>query len=306
MQRITQCRLAAIALASTVAVAAALPQDVGSRRGGANPPSAAAPDREAVADFIEVQGSAEVRVAPSEARLVLGFMAEGKDAAICRAASEAAIDSVTTALSAIGVATGDMQRDFISITPLYTWEGEEISGKRALVERRTGYRLDENLHVHVRDLGTLAAVRTAALESGASDLIAFEYGTEGLDAARNTALAAALAAAKGKAGLLLGEAFGASRPTPINVRETVTVHAPADLYETYTATGTAPKNYGYLGDLPRIPAARPLTTYYRGFDQDVDVRGGRLAMRTEFSVVARIWLYYGAPGRESMVPGTRR
>ena len=200
----------------------------------------------------------------------------------------------------------DVQRDFIALSPVYTWKSEEFSGKRALVERRTGYRLDENLHVHVRDLDTLPSVRAAALDNGASDLIAFEYGAEGLDAMRDEALAQALATAKRKAELLLGETFGELQPAPINVRERVTVHAPADLYETYTATGTAQSPYGYLGDLPRIPAARPLTTYYRGFDQDVDVRGGGLALRTEFSIVGRVWLYYGAPGREQMVPGAAR
>ena len=305
MQRTTKQRCAVIAMALIIA-AIALPQDVGSRRGGANAPAPATPDREAVADFIEIQGSAEVRLTPTEARLVLGFTSEAEDAVTCRAGNDAAINSVVTALSAIGVASTDIQRDFIALTPVYTWESEELSGQRVLVERRTGYRIDENLHVHVRDLGALPSVRAAAVDNGASDLIAFEYGAEGLDAVRNAALTEALAAAKRKAELLLGETFGASRPAPINVREQVTVHAPADLYETFTATGTTQSRYGYLGDLPRISAVRPLTTYYRGFDRDVDVRGGGLALRTEFSIVGRVWLYYGAPGRERMVPGAGR
>ena len=292
----------AVTLVLTV-TAFALAQDVGSHRGGLHAPTPGHPDREAVADFIEVQGSAEVRVAPTEARVVLGFFTEGEDARACRAGNDEAIGAVEAALQALGVAAGDVRRDFIAMTPRYTWSEESLGGERALVERRTGYRLDENLHVHVRDLATLPAIRAAALDHGASDLIAFEYGAPDLDDARRRARAAALEAGQAKAGVLLGETFGDALPIPLNVREQVDTHTPADLYETYTATGAGSGPYTSSGRMPRIAAPRPLTTYYRGFDQDVDVRGGGLALENEFSVVARVWLYYGAPGRERMVLG---
>ena len=296
---------AAFALVLT-ATTVVLSQDVGSRRGGAHTPSPGSPDREAIADYVEIQGSAEVRLAPTEARIVLGFFSEGEDAQTCRAGNDATIGSVRAALLELGVTAGDVRRDFIAITPRYTWSEEDLSGERALVERRTGYRLDENLHVHVRDLAELPAVRAAALDSGASELIAFEYGAPGLDEARGRATALALEAARAKAGLLLGQAFGGNLPAPVNVREQIAVHAPADLYESYTATGPGQGPYTTSGRMPRIAAPRPLTTFYRGFDQDVDVRGGGLALDNEFSVVARVWCYYGAPGRERMVPGTGR
>lgn len=142
-----------------------------------------------------------------------------------------------------------------------------------------------------------------ARAGAASGQVVHPHDAQGLEEARAAALGEALAAAGRKAELLLGATFGETRPAPVNVREQIFVHAPADLYETYTATGSARAGYVGGGDLPRIPAPRPLTTYYRGYDQDVDVRGGGLALRNEFSVVARVWLYYGAPGRERMVPG---
>ncbi|MDA1266450.1 MAG: SIMPL domain-containing protein, partial [Planctomycetota bacterium] len=96
-----------------------------------------------------------MRLAPTEARLVLGFFTEGEDAQACRAGNDETIGAVRGALLELGVAAADVLRDFIAITPRYTWGEEGLGGERALVERRTGYRLDEHLHVHVRDLARL-------------------------------------------------------------------------------------------------------------------------------------------------------
>jgi uncharacterized protein YggE len=275
-------------------------QDLGSR--GAVGPLLSPPEpprAETIDDFLEISGSAEVRLAPTEARLVARIASSGSDIATCTADQGRRVDAVRAALLALGVAPGDLHLDFLALEPTHAWSLEEGAGSKAAFERQTGWRLRENLHVRVQRFDLLPAIRTAALEAGASGWVAFDYDTPHLDDAKTEALRRALAAAQAKAELLCGGVFGERRPAPLNVRELVQVHAPHALYRTLPAQeSTAAGAWRYQErDLPQFAATRDPETYYHGFDRSVDRRGGTLPMHPEISVAATVWLYFRPPER---------
>ena len=269
-------------------------QDVGSRLGSESMPPPPPPRAETIDDFVEIVGSADVRVEPTEARLVVAISSVAEDAEACRLAQAERTTAVRGALEELGIASADLHLDFIALAPLYEWQLEEHGGRQAAFERRSGWRISENLHVRVTDFELLPAVRTAALESGATDLVAFDYASPELDAAQRTALERALEQARAKSELLLGGAFGSARPPALNVREHVEVHTPAALYRSFTPRAAEPARTWFppRSDIPRFSAPRPLATYYHGFDRVVDRRDEVLPMRPSIRVAATVWLYY--------------
>jgi uncharacterized protein YggE len=280
-------------------------QDAGSRRGVQPMPDAAAPDASTIGEFILIDGSAEVRVDPTEARIVLAVAAKGETAAACRSSNARTIDAFRKGLQDAGVAADAVHVDFIALTPVYGWSVERQHEQNVGVEKRVAMQLQQNVHVHIVDLATVPAVRAAAFEAGMSDLVAFDYGCADIDPVKDTALRSALENARRKADLLLGATFGEKRPPLLNVRERIDVHLPPSLYRSYSPDA-APQPFWLPHDLPRFAAPRPLTTYYHGFDGRVDQVGGGLPMRPQISVVARVWLYYTAPWPADVVrPGAK-
>ncbi|MBL8900446.1 MAG: SIMPL domain-containing protein [Planctomycetes bacterium] len=275
-------------------------QDLGSR-GAAGPllGTPEPPEAETIGGFIEIRGSAELRLPPTEARLVARLTSSGESVAHCTAAQRQRVDAVRAALLALGVAETDLHLDFLALEPAHEWQLEEGSGGTAVIERPIGWRMRENLHVRVRRFELVPAIRSAALEAGATSWVAFDYDTPQLDDAKTEALRQALAAAQAKAELLCGGAFGERRPAPLNVRELVQVHAPHTLYRTLPTPGSTSSGAWrfHQRELPQIAAERDPETYYHGFDRDVDRRGGTLPMEPEISVAATVWLYFRPPSR---------
>ncbi len=286
-----------LALLFTLSLAAPA-QDVGSRQGIGPPREIPPPDPATIGEFILVEGSAEMRVDPTEARVVLAIISEGADPAACRQGNAQRLEALRAALQDAGVAPDCVFVDFIALTPVYEWRVEKQQEQNVGVERRVAFRLQENAHVLVKDLALVPAVRAAAFDAGVTDLVAFDYGCEHLDEVKQNALKSALENAKRKADLLLGGTFGDARPPVLNIRERVDVQPPAALYRSYSLDRTPLPYWMERESLPLLPAARPLTTYYHGFDERVDQLGGGLPMRPQISVVGRVWLYHLAPKPE--------
>jgi uncharacterized protein YggE len=253
-----------LALLLTLPLAAPA-QDVGSRLGIAPPLEIPPPDPDTIGEFILVEGSAEMRVDPTEARVVLAITSEGADPAACRQSNAQRLDALRAALQGAGVAADGVFVDFIALTPVYEWRVEKQQEQNVGVERRVAFRLQENAHVLVKDLALVPAVRAAAFDAGVTDLVAFDYGCDHLDLVKENALKSALENAKRKADLLLGATFGDARPPLLNIRERVDVQPPAALYRrtldqircrTGCARIAAPTGGAFDDLLPRLRRAR--------------------------------------------------
>src|SRR5690606_27766358 len=102
-------------------------------RGGVESPSATVSplpllDRQTAETYIAIDGRAEVRVRPTEIRIVLAVTEEGETAQVCREAVDVSIARLKAAWSEIGVADETIVVDFIAVLPRYAWHIEEQSG----------------------------------------------------------------------------------------------------------------------------------------------------------------------------------
>ena len=103
----------------------------------------------AALEYITVDGTAEVRVVPEEIRVVLAVMAEGETAEDCQARIERQIEAVLADWANLKISNDRIVQDFISVLPRYEWRLEERDGEEVGVQRRTGYRMQTNLHLAV-------------------------------------------------------------------------------------------------------------------------------------------------------------
>ncbi len=295
---------AVTAILLTLATTARLPGQGGGSRAGVYPAPAAAGqpigpaaalDHQAVKNYIEIVGKAEVRVTPSAIRVIMAVTSQGPTAAECMQANREKEETLIKALAKLGVEEDNIFMDFISMLPVYEWSVEQRKETRFLVEDVSGYMVQTNAHIEVGGEVEARAAVAAAFELGITDIISFDYWCDSLDEHKIEAQKKALAEAKRKADLLLTAHFQ-KMPTPLNVREQTQVVYPKSLYESFSNAYSQKlqRNY-YKQSLPEIHAFRPKNTHYRGFFADTDSQDRRLPMRPEISVVSTITCYYAAP-----------
>jgi uncharacterized protein YggE len=254
------------------------------------------PTLDQIENYIAIEGKVEKRLDPTALRIVFALMVEQPTASECQAECGKREEAFLKALHALDVARDQIVVDFISILPAYAWEIETRQSERVAVERKSGFRMQSNVHVQVATEKEARAVLEAAFKLDISDVIAFDYWNEHVDRTKKEARAEALRVAKEKADLLLGSLFE-KRPQPLNVHESTRVVYPRSLYDSfenvYAQQGMFPSTKERI---PRLSAARPKNTYYRGLMEASDVQGPNLALRPQISVVSTVRLYYATPG----------
>ncbi len=292
-----------VAVVSTMLLAAHAHAQFAGARGGVNDgngPSeqqvgAPALTQEMVQGYITVEGRAEVRVPPTDIRIVLAVTAEAETPQECQAQVEQKIGELRNEWRAIGVMDNATEEDFIAILPRYKFELQEEAGDRRAVERKSGYLLQTNLHVAVRDDQQAMAVLRAAFSSGVADIIAFDYWNNNIEQLKKQARTSAIAAAKEKSEVLL--AVFDVRPPLINISEATQTIYPDGLYQSL-ANSHDDDFYGngsVWRDIPVLRLFRPKNTYYRGLFSNSDVLPRSLPMKSEISIVSTVRLYFESP-----------
>ena len=256
-------------------------------------------EKERVEAHIAIDGRAEIRVRPTDVRVVLATTGEGKSAQECQRIIRATIDPLKAAWTKLGIAPENIVEDFIAILPVYAWSLEKQDGKEVAVEKKVGFRMQTNLHLAVPNDATTTAALTAAFELGITDIIAFDYWSRELDEIKVRARKQAMEAARGKSDVLLGSLFE-DRPPVINLQEQTTVRYPESLYQSFTNANEETLYQPWDRNIPRIQAYRPRNTYYRGLDSDGDVQPGELAMHPEISVISTVRLYFESPAAKGV------
>lgn len=257
-------------------------------------PSLARLDRESAEALITIDGQAEMRVKPTEIRIVLAVTSEAQSAALCQQQVATKIKSLRAAWKAQGIADKRVVEDFIAIIPRYEWKVEKRAGVEVGIENRAGYRMQTNIHLAVPNDETAPAAFKAAFTQGITDIIAFDYWVRDLDAVKVKARAKAVAAARAKADLLLKALFEVP-PRVINVQEQTIVRYPSSLYSSFRNSDDRRVSTTWRRNIPLIYAHRPKNTYYRGLFADGDVQAPELPMEPEISVVSTVRLYFESP-----------
>lgn len=258
--------------------------------------------------FISIDGRADVRLRPTQVRLVLALTSEGKTAQDCQREIEKHVVELRDRWQKLRIPRESIVDDFIAILPVHTWNVEKRGETEVGVERRVGFRMQTNVHLSAPNDETVAAALSAAFEQGITDILAVDYWTPDIDAAKVRAREQALQAARSKADMLLKTLFD-TRPAVINVQEKTTVRFPDSLYDSFENTYEEEMTSGRQRDLPLIRGYRPRNTYYRGLQSDADIQGAGLPMQPEISVVSTVRLYFESPAalrpRRTAMPNTR-
>lgn len=251
-------------------------------------------DREVVESFIAIDGRAEIRVRPTEIRVVLAVTSEGVSAQECQQSIDATIERLKTAWGKLEIAPKNIVEDFIAVLPRYQWKLEQRDDVDVGVEDKVGFRMQTNVHLAVPNNAKALAACTAAFEQGVTDIIAFDYWSRELDDIKLKAREQALEAARNKSDVLLGALFD-NRPPVINVQEQTVIRYPESLYHSFENAVDESVTPVWRRNIPFIRSYRPRNTYYRGLYSDGDVQARELPMHPEISVVSNVRLYFESP-----------
>lgn len=252
---------------------------------------------EAAQCFITIEAKSEVRVKPTEIRIVLALTKEAETSVACRDAIDIQFQTLKASwISEAKIAEADIAEDFIAVLPRYEYEMEQRGGRELAVEKNVGYRMQSNVHLRVDDEEQARKALDVAFKFNVTDIIAFDYGSDRLEASKRNARDLAIKAAKEKSSQLLS-VFDETPPV-INVQESTVVHYPNTMYESFENT-VADSYRSNRSGVAYIQAYRPKNTYFRGTKADVDVGTYEIPMKIELSVVSTVRLYFESPTAKS-------
>ena len=147
---------------------------------------------------IAVTGQAEVRVTPSLVNVVVGVETLNRSLPAAKAENDKRVQAVVQAMRALGVASKDIQTDYIQVHPEYVTRNDTITILRHYTVRKT-------IAVTLRDVTKFERALSDALESGANHILNVQFLTSELRKHRDDARARAVQAAREKAELLARE-----------------------------------------------------------------------------------------------------
>ncbi len=121
---------------------------------------------------------------PTRIRIVLAATSEGKTAQDCQRAIQESVTGLKSRWQKLKVAPENIVEDFIAVLPVHEWKVEKRGDKEVGVEQRVGFRMQTNIHLSVPNDETATAALTAAFEQGIADIIAVDYWSPEIDAAK--------------------------------------------------------------------------------------------------------------------------
>lgn len=156
-----------------------------------------------------VSGTGQSRVAPDEAHVRLGVVAQAPTARAVQDQVSRTANAVLEAIRKAGIAAEDIQTSGLSLSPLYSQVRQGNDNQPPAI---TGYQANNTVTVRVGDLAKVGPVVDAGLGAGANSLDGVDFGLRNDEAARAEALAGAARTARAKAetlakalGVRLGE-----------------------------------------------------------------------------------------------------
>jgi len=148
-----------------------------------------------VVPILSVQANGEARVAPDEATVRLGVLAQAPTARAAMDEANRSANAILDAIRKLGVKAEDIQTSELNLNPLYANEPEMRGGE----PRISGYQATNVVSVRLEKLDQVGPVVDAGLAAGANRLDGVMFGLRNDEAARSTALTRAAEAARSKA-----------------------------------------------------------------------------------------------------------
>lgn len=148
-----------------------------------------------VVPVLSVQANGEARVAPDEATVRLGVLAQAPTARAAMDAANRSANAILDAIRKLGVKAEDIQTSELNLNPVYANQPEMRGGE----PRISGYQATNVVSVRLEKLDLVGPVVDAGLAAGANRLDGVLFGLRNDEAARSTALTRAAEAARIKA-----------------------------------------------------------------------------------------------------------
>lgn len=149
-------------------------------------------------------GKGEARVTPDRATIFIGVQTRAATAAQASAENARKQRAVIDTLRALGIGNEQISTVNYNVWPEQSYRPDQ--GDKA--PKIVGYNVSNTVRVEVRKIDQLGALLDAALAKGANAINSLEFSSSNEDSARRTALAAAVARARGDAEALARSAGG--------------------------------------------------------------------------------------------------
>lgn len=164
---------------------------------------------------VTVSGSGEVRVAPDEAVVRVGVLAEHEDAAETQDRANRIARGILDGVSELGVPEEAVQTSRLVLSPVYEQPRPQ---QRPAEPRIVAYRATNVVSVRLEELTRIGPVIDAAIEAGANRVEGVDFRLRDDREARETALTRAVEEARGKAATIAA-ALGVELGPVLEARE---------------------------------------------------------------------------------------
>lgn len=151
-------------------------------------------------DTITVTGFGEATGTPDLATVQLGVNVLDADVSEAIAQSNATIDDITQALSALGILEQD-----IRTTNFNVWPEDRFSPETGIPTGERVFRVESTLQVQVHGTENVGEVIQAALDAGANNIFGLNFSIDDPSALVSEARAAAIEDARERAGEIAGQ-----------------------------------------------------------------------------------------------------
>lgn len=162
----------------------------------------AAAGRPGVVPSLTVAGQGEARVAPDEATVRLGVLAQQASARAAQQAVNRVVTAVLEAVRRLGVRAEQIQTSELSLSPVFAPARPGAQGVEPQEPRIVGYQASNTVTITLEKLDQVGAVVDAGLGAGANRLEGVGFGLRHDEAARQAALREAVTQARAKAATL--------------------------------------------------------------------------------------------------------
>ncbi len=166
------------------------------------PPPAATPAATTQERTIRVEGRGEAKATPDEAFIDLAVETQAPTAQAASDANAKKMEKVLAALVQAGLVRKDIETNNYAVYPDYA-----PNPRGDAAPKQVGYRVSNNVHVHVRDLNRVGPFLDVALKAGANRVDSVSFGLSKPETVRDAALRDAVERAR-QSGQVLAAALG--------------------------------------------------------------------------------------------------
>ena len=177
-------------------------------------------DESAMRRTISVSGTGKVSTAPDVADINVGVVTQGGTAQDALTLNTEAMTKIHDLLKSRGVAAKDIQTTNINVQPQYSQPPNRPNPtNEPYVPKIVAYQVTNSVQITARELDKLGAVLDAVVQAGANQINGISFRVENPEKLLDQCRKQAMADARRKAELLVGEAGGVVLGMPVTISE---------------------------------------------------------------------------------------